>query len=277
MSTEQIIWNGEIGCEGGPVLVANLEDFNQWCGSEPFAAAAATELHFWSPFTAQLPAAWQPNGPTGHQYLASADVSAARERLMSVLLAQWPGTTVDRSQETWRATLPDGRTLSAALYPDSEYDRATRDLGADAIHRFGIDACTYLWSAAPGMVRIALPTSRDVLLLSQVEFCDDEEAFQTAHSYAQQADRNHADATQQVKVTAGPVVVAWSPNSASDLPAPLDPAVVGPALPGVLLDFSTDASGALLWLDPGLYESTLHYHEQDGWAVSWCRLRRIGR
>jgi hypothetical protein len=39
MSTEQIIWSSEIGCEGGTVLVANLEDFNQWCGSEPFAAA----------------------------------------------------------------------------------------------------------------------------------------------------------------------------------------------------------------------------------------------
>ncbi len=275
MNTKKLAWSDEIGCEGGPVLVANLDDFEHWRGSDPLDSSRATELHYWSPFTSELPEQWHPSGPTGHQYLASANPSETREKLMSTLLNHWPGTTVDRTDGTWRAIRPDGRILNAALSPDSEYDSATRNLGDDGIHCFGSGAIGYLWSVAPGMVRINIDEKRDFLLLSQVEFADDDVGAQKAHEHALRADWCHAVPGNQYCVTLGPVVVAWSPNSARDISRPISRVDTAPSLPGMLLDMATDGSGALLWLEPGLYQSTLQYHEQDNWAVSWCRLQRV--
>lgn len=275
MNAKKVAWSNEIGCDGGPVIVANLDDFRHWHGCEPFDASRATELHYWSPFTSELPEEWRPNGPTGHQYLASANPSETREILMSVLCKLWPGTDVDRSDGTWCAIRPDGRILNAALSPESEYDRAIRHLGDDAIHRFGNDAIGYLWSASPGMVRINVDEKRDFLLLSQVEFADDDADAERAYSHALSADCCDAAPSNQYRVTSGPVVVAWSPNSARDMSKPLGDDNVAPSLPGTLLDLATDSSGALLWIEPGLYESTLQYHEEDSWGISWCRLQRL--
>jgi hypothetical protein len=275
MNAKTLAWSEEIGCEGGPVLVANLDDFLQWRGVEPFHSSRATDLHYWSPFTSELPEKWHPNGPTGHQFLGSANPSEAREKLMSILLNLWPGTTVDRTEATWRATRPDGRILNATLSPDSEYDSATRNLGADGIHQFGEGAVGYLWSAAPGMVRINVDEKRDCLLLFQVEFADDEHDVQKAYDYALRAPWFEVSPTMQYRVTSGAVVVAWAPNSAHDLARPIGHADTGASLSGILLDMATGGSGALLWLEPGLYESALQYHEEGSWAVSCCRLQRV--
>lgn len=275
MNTKTSAWSDEIGCDGGPVLVANLNDFVHWTGTEPYDSARATELHYWSPFTSELPEQWHPNGPTGHQYLASANPSGARDKLMSVLLARWPGTTVDRAETTWRAIRPDGRVLNAALSPASEYDSAIRNLDTDDIHQFGEGAVSYLWSAAPGMVRINVDEKRDFLLLSQIEFADDEHDAQKAYDHALMASRPGVPPTRRYRVTLGPVVVAWAPNSAGDLSRAIGHADTGPSCPGVLLDMATAGSGAVLWLEPGLYESTLQYHEEGSWAISWCRLQRV--
>ncbi|KQV45979.1 hypothetical protein ASD07_15935 [Duganella sp. Root336D2] len=170
---------------------------------------------------------------------------------------------------------PDGKTLNAALSPDSEYDNAIRNLGDEGIHHFGESAIGYLWSAGPGMVRIDLGEKRDSLVLSQVEFADSDEDAQNAFDHALNAEWRDAAPTLQYEVTLGPVVVAWSPNSARDLSKPICHKDTAPSRPGLLLDLSTGGSGALLWLEPGLYESTLHYHEDGSWAVSWCRLQRV--
>lgn len=276
MKANHIGWTGDIGCEGGPVLVANAADFDTWRGAETLDAAHATELHYWSSFTGELPPQWHVSGTTGHQYLPAADPCAAREALMSTVLAQWPGTDIDRSWSTWRATRPDGRVLHAALRPDSEYDRVIRELGEEGVHAFGDGASGYFWSVEPGMVRIAVDATRKHLLLSQVACADDEEGVREAHAHALNAPWQDGPSHLRYRVTAGPVVVAWSPNSARDAQAPLVyPAQAG-ARPGVLLDMATGSSAALLWLEPGVYASTCQYHEEERWAVSWCRLQRVG-
>jgi hypothetical protein len=274
MNTNGSAWFDEIGCEGGPVIVANLDDFLQWRGSEPFNPLSATELHYWSPFTAELPQEWQPNGPSGHQYLSCSTPVQTRESLMTLLTERWPGTKVDRSNGTWRATRPDGRVLNAALSPDSEYDRAIRDLGADGVHVYSRGASGYLWSASPGMVRIDIDETRRYLLLSQVEYADDETDAQVAYTHAVSASYDHVQPSQQYQITEGPIVVAWAANSAGDWSTSRSSRETTSALPGKLLDLSTDGSGALLWLEPGVYQSTLQYHDEGSWAVSWCRLQR---
>jgi len=276
MNEKKLAWSEEIGCEGGPVLVANLDDFKHWSGCEPFDSSKATELHYWSQFTSELPEQWHPNGPNGHQYLATSNPSEVREQLMSLVLSLWPGTTIDRTDTTWRAARPDGRTMSAALSPESEYDKATRNLDIEGLHHFGVGATGYLWSAAPGMVRIDLNEKRDSLILSQVEFADDDEDALRASNYALTAEWRDAVPRLQYQVTVGPVVVAWSPNSVHDLSKSIGHSDTAPSRPGILLDMATGGSGALIWLEPGLYESTLHHHEEGSWAISWCRLQRVG-
>ena len=274
-AARNMAWQTEIECEGGPVLVANLADFLQWHGSEAIDPALATELHYYSPFTGELPENWQPNGPTGHQYLASADPATTRENLMALVLARWPGTDVDRSGLQWHATRPDGRVLRAALSPDSEYDRAIRNLGTEGIHAFGEGASAYLWSAMSTLVRIRVGAARDTLLLSQVEFADDNEEADRAHERVLALNDSAAGPSLHYCVDAGPVVVTWSPNSVGDLRRPIAASEIDRDHPGVLLDLSLEESGALVWLEPGTYASTLGYHEEDNYGVAWCLLRRL--
>ena len=134
---------------------------------------------------------------------------------MSLLLSLWPGTTVDRAGATWRARRPDGRIMNAALSPDSEYDSAIRDLGIDGIHQFGEQAYAYLWGAAPGMVRIDVDEKRDFLLLSQVEYADNERDAQAAYDHALRAPWVDASPTHQYRVTLG----LWSLPGRQTVPA----------------------------------------------------------
>jgi hypothetical protein len=268
-------WQAEIGCEGGPVLVANFKDFLQWHGSEPIDPGLATELHYYSPFTRELPECWQPNGPTGHQYLASAEPAKRREDLIACVLAQWPGTIVDRSGSQWSATRPDGRALQVALSPGSEYDRAIRRLATENVYAFGDGASAYLWGAVPGMVRIHLNAARNMLYLFQVEFAEDDADAEHAYEQALAAASAPAEQGIEYRVTAGPVMVAWSPNSARDLQERVRADDTGATVPGRLLDLSIAGTAALVWLEPGAYMSTTGYLECDTWGVAWCRLRRL--
>lgn len=268
-------WQGDIECEGGPILVANLEDFLQWHGSEAIDPALATELHYYSPFTGELPDHWQPNGPTGHQYLASTDLAKSRDELIAWMLAHWPGTEVDRSRAQWRATRPDGRMLRVGLSPDSEYDRAIRHLGDEGVHAYGDGASAYFWGSASTPVRIHLGTARDTLLLSKVDFADDNDEAERAHDRARALGAASNVDGLRYRVSGGPVVVAWSPNSARDLQQPIAAGETGPDRPGMLLDLSLEESGALVWLKPGVYASTLGYHEEDNYGIEWCLLHRL--
>jgi hypothetical protein len=274
MSIKSVAWSGEIACEGGPVLVANLEDFEQWRGSESLTAAQATELHYWSPFTGELPEQWQPNGPVGHQYLACANPAEMRVMLMSVVQQLWPGTRIERGQ-TWRAIRPDGRTLNASLSPASEYDIAIRHLGDQGVHQYGQAAAAYLWSVMPGIVYLDLDEHRNHVMMIQIEYANDDADEDAALGYAVTAGWQQPDAGEQYRVTGGPVIIAWSPNNAGDLIRPVNADDAAPYLPGKLLDVSSDASAALIWLEPGWYQSGLNYHEEGSWAVSWCRLQRM--
>lgn len=275
MSKKYAAWTGDIGCEGGPVLVANAEDFQRWRGAETLDPARATEIHYWSSFTPELPLEWQPNGSTGHQYLASEDAVALRESLMKTVVERWPGTVIDRDDSTWTAVRPDGRKLGAALWPDSEYDRVIRNLDTECVHVFADNRQAYFWSANPGTVRIAVDETRSFLHLAQVEFANSDDDAQSAFQHAWRDRQQPGAAGLQYRVTQGPIVVVWSPNSVNDLSGAIDLKNALPCDGGRLLDLATNDSGASLWLQPGLYETIVGWHEAGSWGVSWCTLQRV--
>ena len=264
-------WVSEIGCEGGPVLVANATDFEQWYGNEALPEASRSELHFWSPFTGELPARFQPQGPAGHQYLPSQAPAALREELIAELLALWPDTQVDRTSDTWVATRPDGRKLQAVLEPSSEYSIATRDLGSEAVHHYGSGASCFLWSIEPGLVRIAIDERRERLHLAQVAFADGNSEAETAYAHALSEAGEPSEL--QYRITPGSAVALWSPQSIRALPRDAR-FRCGPGETPRLLDLATAGSGAAFWLEPGEYQPFTGYHESPTWGVDWCTLRR---
>ncbi|MBF6907448.1 hypothetical protein HN295_19985, partial [Acinetobacter baumannii] len=141
-----------------------------------------------------------------------------RDDLIATVLERWPQTRIDRGGSTWRAIRPDGRVLHAALWPDSEYDRMCRGLEAEGIYGFDQGASGYFWSVSPGMVRIDVDKARDQLLLSQVEYVDDDDDVREAYDFMLGAQGDAPPPGVQYRVTSGPVVVAWSPNSGRDMP-----------------------------------------------------------
>ena len=274
MTDRNMAWSDEFDCEGGPVLVANVDDFLHWHGSEPLSPEHATALHFWSPFTGELPLEFQPDGPAGHQYLASAEPDVLRKRLMAAIEEQWPGTVVDRQQETWVAVRPDGRRLNAALWPDSEYDRAHTGMVLERVHQFGQGQACYLWGIEPGRVRVSVDSARNCLLIAQVNYADNDADADAAYAFVL-ANPPADGSALRYRISKGAVVVAWSPNSIRGTTTAIDRLALGPATPGALIDFDTGSSAVALWIEPGEYESSLSYHEHDRWGVSWCRLQRV--
>jgi hypothetical protein len=265
-------WSSEIGCEGGPILVANNNDFRHWFGAEPFPEEARRELHLWSAFTAELPKEFRPQGSVGHQYIESHAPSALRERLIEGILSQWPSAKVDRTVGTWVVALADGRKLHAALEPASEYDRAIRHLEQEAVYSYPPNAKCYLWSVEPGLVDVSVGADLDQLRLTQVSFADSSSDVAQAYAHASQAEAEPSGLSYDI--TSGPVVVAWAPNSFRDLHPSSLLSMASRDADARVLDFAIGGSGASLWLEPGPYLAHTGCHESDTWGVSWCSLER---
>ena len=152
---------------------------------------------------------------------------------------------------------------------------ALADPGYDSVHAFGIGQSCYLWNAVPGSVRITADSSRTSLFLSQVDYAQDDAGRETAHAFALTYQSGATTAGLSYRVSAGPVIIACARSSARDTSTAIEPLPLSGATPGALVDFANGPNAAALWLVPGLYASSLFYHEEDRWGVSWCKLQRV--
>jgi hypothetical protein len=147
--------------------------------------------------------------------------------------------------------------------------------GYDSVHAFGDGHACYLWSLLPGPVRVTVDASRSFLCLAQIEYADNDAGREAAHAYALAYQLADAAAGVTYRVTEGAVVIASASSSVSATSTAIEGLPLSAASPGALIDFSSGPNAAALWLQPGLYVSSLFYHEDDRWGVSWCRLQRI--
>jgi hypothetical protein len=145
----------------------------------------------------------------------------------------------------------------------------------DAVHPFAEGHSCYVWRVTPGSIRIMVDPTRTFLCLARIEYADNEAGRDAAHAYALAYQSAPAAEGLAYRVSTGPVVVAWSPGRARDTSTAIQALPLSAATPGALIDFATGPNAAALWLAPGLYASSLFYHEEDRWAVSWCRLQRV--
>lgn len=147
--------------------------------------------------------------------------------------------------------------------------------GHEAIQRFAPGRTGYLWRVLPGSVRISVDSSRAALCLAQIEYAEDEAGRAAAHAYALAYDGAQEASGLRYRVGAGPVVIAWAANSVKDTSTAIETLPLSGASPGALIDFAGGPNAAALWLEPGVYASSLFFHEEDRWGVSWCKLQRV--
>ncbi len=150
-----------------------------------------------------------------------------------------------------------------------------RRAGYDSVHGFGHGHACYLWRVAPGSVRVSVDSSRTFLCLAHIEYADNEAGRDAAHAYALAYHSADPAAGVEYRVSAGPIVIAGAASSVSDTSTSIASLPLSAATAGALVDFASGPNAAALWLEPGLYASSLFYHEEDRWGVSWCRLQRI--
>ena len=179
-----IAWSDEIECEGGPVLVANAEDFAHWFGN-------------------------------------------------------------------------------------------AGELGHEAVRAFGPGCTGYLWNAIPGSVRVTVDAGRAALWLTQIEYAEDDAGRAAALACALAFDGLQEAPGMHYRVTKGPLVVAWAANSVSNTSTSIARLPLAGDSPGALIDFAGGPNAAALWLAPGVYASSLFFHEEDRWGISRCRLLRL--
>ena len=152
---------------------------------------------------------------------------------------------------------------------------ALADPGYDSVHAFGSGQSCYFWNAVPGSVRITADRWRTSLFLSQVDYAQDDAGREAAHAFALTYQSSQSAAGLSYHVGGGPVVIACAGNSARDTSTCIEQLPLSTATPGALIDFANGSNAAALWLEPGQYRSSLFYHEEDRWGVSWCRLQRV--
>ena len=147
--------------------------------------------------------------------------------------------------------------------------------GHDSVHVFGGGHAGYLWKVPAGPVRVTVDSGRASLWLAQIEYADNDAERDAAHAYVLAFDSADGAPGQAYRVESGTVVIASAASSVGDTSTDLAGLPLSAASPGALVDFATGPNAAALWLMPGLYESSLFYHEEDRWGVSWCRLERV--
>ena len=155
------------------------------------------------------------------------------------------------------------------------FGQAVDSGGLEAIHHYGPANACYLWRVAPGMVTISVDSTRGRLCLAQIEYADSDADRAAARAYALAFDGLQQASGLHYRVDKGPVVAVCATNSVQDTSTSIARLPLSGASPGGLIDFAGGPNAAALWLVPGLYASSLFFHEEDRWGVSWCRLQRV--
>jgi len=264
-------WKTEIGCEGGPIMVANHSDFLQWTGSNPFPDSKHRQLLYYSPFSGELPDDFSKYGTSGHIFIDSESPASIRDELIATCMKLFPGSNIDKRDSTWVLTRPDGKKLFASLQPTSEYDASIADFQYEKRYSYGQDASCFLWSAEPGLVLVDISNNNTTLLLAQVYFADSDLDAENAYNFARSNKSTDPTGTTY-EIKNGPVIAMWAPQAASDLPADVNLPSIGANKAGLELDLVTSSSGAAIWMEPGIYSSHLGHQESDNWGISWCIL-----
>lgn len=168
-----------------------------------------------------------------------------------------------------------GSVIVANVADFAHWSGAPAHAGHEAVHPFEPGCACYLWRVLPGSVSISVDSGRAALWLAQIEYAEDDAGRKAAYAYALAYDGAQQAPGLLYRVGAGPVVIAWAANSVKNTSTAIERLPLSGASAGALIDFAGGPNAAAVWLEPGVYASSLFFHEDDQWGVSWCKLQRV--
>jgi hypothetical protein len=299
MAKNRMSWVASVGCEGGPLMVADLPDYAKWTGGAPYAElrqmnakyAETTKdrmrtVHYWGQFTDQLPEPFGADG--GHQYIQCATEAEAQAKLDALIAA------VKKALPTVEVTVGDDQThfllpgkdedleMQAELAPKSEYDaswQANED--ADAwFHEFG-QARALFWDIQGGGtadVGVTAEANEVVLVRSWVDEDSDEKHVRKLVD----AKAKTEQVVGSVAIPSGRAIVVWSPIAPFQLEGIDGPeALAKLGETGEPPELDTEMIGGIgtvIRVKPGIYSVTVASTDEDeedddrSWSCRWCRL-----
>jgi hypothetical protein len=281
-------WVATIGCEGGPVLVADVDGFVHWTGA---ASVPGTQkiLHYWGQFTRELPAPFSQDG--GHRFeecSSHQDAKGKLRELVSAVTTKFPGALVveDPHDGSCEMTIPDRRRMWAELSPKSVYDAAWQaHQSEDAFtHPISPSQQGLFWDIeGPGNVDVAVSPSKDEIVMVRTWLSgeDDtiEEEERAVRALVEKRDEREQRAAD-ILLPSGVGVIVWSPTAAAQLVGVSGAAglraIAADEPPASLRSAIIDGLGTVLRVKPGRYEATVATHEDEAWSCRWCRLTLKG-
>jgi hypothetical protein len=305
MAKTRMSWVATVGCEGGPILIADLPDYSQWTGAAPYVElrkmsekfAAATQdrmrtLHYWGQFTDRLPAPYAADG--GHQFVTCATEAEARGKLAEMIAAikkAMPTVEVTESEEQTHFLLPgddDDLEMQAELAPKSEYDASWQaNEGADAwFHAFGKSARGLFWEIeGGGVAEVGITADDDEVVLVR-SWVDDDADDKKVRKHVDSPGANET-AVGELAIGSGRAIVIWSPVAPfqiEGIDGPEALAKLGES--GKPPELDTDIMGGVgtvIRMKSGRWAVTVASTDDESggddetsWSCRWCRLKWIG-
>ncbi len=315
MSERRLKWVATVGCEGGPVMLADLPDFGQWTGAAPYPElrklspkfAESTKdrmrtLHYWGQFTDKLPAPFAAEG--GHQYVECATEEEAQAKLAElcrVVKEKLPKVEISEDEEQTHFLLPgddDDEQMWAELAPKSEYDASWQAHEGDEswVHAYGKTAKALFWDVGgPGVadVGVSADGTEIVLVRSWVDEDEDEESVKALVDAPSESE----EPAGEFSIPSGKALVVWSPIAPFQLTGmngPDDLLKLGDAGDPPELDTEMIGGvGTVLRVKPGRWVVSIASTDDDdddddddedddddddesSWSCRWMRLKWVG-
>jgi hypothetical protein len=310
-TTRDYGWCGHASSEGGPLLVADLDAYVAWRGSDELWDDSATfRVHYYGPLVAKLPPLFQPRGADQwHQYQCVAGIDAARTYVRDLRAAaeQLEPELAMREQKTmtpaqlrtmaagklddwlvaWRDHMEQGadfyagneRVLHVDAKPDTDYARACEALKGDAaVVTFepGGSSRGLVWELeGAGTADIAQGRASFLVMRS---WLDSEGKFEDAARDCALRSTDEEQEIAAVTFPSGRVAIVWAPVSSSDVTATTSTSVAVPLREVANTSEAVQLNqpgivgvGLLLHVTPGTYRVTCGTHEDDEWSCRWAR------
>lgn len=289
-------WNGTVNCEGGPIVVADVDAWSNWLGAEPFSRLRTLQglpadvlsrlpqqrvIHYWGHFTGELPEPF--TWTEGHRFLECAtevDAFAQLNALRTAVTRKFRGT-LSADPDGFGFVREDGRRLTAELAPSSAYDvacQAATDVAWE--HLLGPVGAGLFWEMeGGGTAEVAMSVDgRELVLvrswLSGDDATVDAERDEVHALIASRPEQQRLDA--HLSVTSGRVIAAWSPMAPFDLANVKDSAALESLIDAQrVVSLDTDVFGRIalgFTLTPGRYRASVGRHDAERWSCHWCRL-----
>jgi hypothetical protein len=253
----RFVFGGHVSSEGGPVLIADVEDYASWGGAdEAWGDHTTFRVHYYGPLVAKLPPEHLPAGPDEwHQNALVPGAEAAKRRveeLEAIVVSLAPGATrreqrpmgaaellakaraamsakpnaMEEWLTAWRDHIEHGldwevageRVFHVDVAPNTDYARACDALEGDvALVTIGGDRRGLVWDLEGSGTARVARRTDDRGLLLLRTWVDEDDHERAARAHAVKGENE--EAAGAITLRTGRTIIAWAPVHPQNLVA----------------------------------------------------------